>query len=1267
MIELERVHAPGLIDLLRPLSLAIRAELELVRAMRLRLLPRSDPGLEADLWSSPLLQARDVSAVVLSPEARYVLHLELQQNPAELAMAWQVVADHHRHLDPVILREELTTYLALRGDFEQAERQLGPVIQALRDSPQDRELKRWVRRFIDRLPAGTRDSAAAKVLRKEESQRPTVSSLQQLEIGIRRVPEGLWITCPPEPRALSISVPQRGAPHQQAAGLTVAWPETLGWSERTVALAASAGAVDTDSGDFAAEPSFLPTPAGRLLLRTIEQRELELRPDGERPLLYILLDDLLPELPAVLRDQLDDLAWRHEIVRMNESRQRTGALVWIGDYVSPKEWPIDQLIEHLNALGFDTRRADRDVQPAADVEAEIGGAGAAVVVFGDGAVGSGALRHEFELLLKRKKGDPAFVVIPVPVSREALAAVNEAKLRDRLLFETQMVTPGPFEEQMDQISGSLEKALEGQLPRDWRGGTRVGNAEADATLLYFAEGDRLRSFLGSLADGFGDRIDLDWAIAHRQSLLVLTDYAAGRLHIDEVNPDASAKELAEGLRNVPLGPVLDVDRNPAEQRRRLRGALLEIERKREEERIRRYLEGRYQLTPEEQELLRQVQVTIDGRPGFIVAGRLAVIQREPERDPPERATAVIGEVALRSAKAKRLRFDGNFAVYEFQAPDDIESILELTTVPVQIEDRCYATLWSGQGAMQVAGLVREPDFGDIPGTPHALAFRLPSDNTVESSEQVFGPLVHDRKLIGVVYSVTPGADFGGEGDLAYALPIDRLQSVLEPLQRAARIDRRAIRPGGDWAPAVESIEIGGRDPERPQSHNRQWLFSEFDSGADAQRYQLEALWSETAEEPDTVVVKAHKAIFFPPNDCTEVLEKILAEQADLQDSKQDGISADALGRWLDQSPALSPATVAELEVLGNELSEGRGPVRRGLRWVLRGVAPEMMSEGPSESVTNGTSTTGEENAAADQRAHIGHRGTVRSLALTPDGSRALTAGNSHPDQMVKIWDLRRGRLLHTLDEQAESGGRTALAISADGERMITTYLEELRLWDVESGEIMMSMKADVRPPWLDACFAGSHHVLATVGDQTFLFELDSGAGQPLGTGGGEHLAVAASEGGRLLAVRRRDGITVWRREKGKLEIIDSIELPLTGDMYQFQRPALRFTAAERLIFGSPQREWMEEAGTQPLKSQELDNIADLDRHGAALWAPAHHTMQVIDAFGEPLTPELQCDEREVACAALAADGVTLIAADFDHHLWVWWLGEPRMPDTPAVE
>jgi hypothetical protein len=70
------------------------------------------------------------------------------------------------------------------------------------------------------------------------------------------------------------------------------------------------------------------------------------------------------------------------------------------------------------------------------------------------------------------------------------------------------------------------------------------------------------------------------------------------------------------------------------------------------------------------------------------------------------------------------------------------------------------------GWPEFAGLIREPVFSDIPASPILMQARNPSVSPDETAAPG-GPIVVDGEISGLVTSLVPGADFGGDGDLSY--------------------------------------------------------------------------------------------------------------------------------------------------------------------------------------------------------------------------------------------------------------------------------------------------------------------------------------------------------------------------------------------------------------------------------------------------------------------------------------------------------------------
>jgi WD40 repeat protein len=75
----------------------------------------------------------------------------------------------------------------------------------------------------------------------------------------------------------------------------------------------------------------------------------------------------------------------------------------------------------------------------------------------------------------------------------------------------------------------------------------------------------------------------------------------------------------------------------------------------------------------------------------------------------------------------------------------------------------------------------------------------------------------------------------------------------------------------------------------------------------------------------------------------------------------------------------------------------------------------------------------------------GHKWEVTSVAFSPDGRTALSAGNH--DQMIKLWDVATGKELRTFT--GHSGAVHAVAVSPDGRTAVSGgYDRTLKLWDL---------------------------------------------------------------------------------------------------------------------------------------------------------------------------------------------------------------------------
>jgi small subunit ribosomal protein S1 len=146
-------------------SIASRIEPELLRAVRLRLLPDLDVSAEADFWFSDLVEARSTLRIVLRPDVAAVLRGALASDAAALDAVRDVIAAVHVHAPPAIRLEEELTYAGLRGGDGSADTINGLLMAALQAIAAGRRgLVDWAARALPRMPLAVLRTPAAVAL-----------------------------------------------------------------------------------------------------------------------------------------------------------------------------------------------------------------------------------------------------------------------------------------------------------------------------------------------------------------------------------------------------------------------------------------------------------------------------------------------------------------------------------------------------------------------------------------------------------------------------------------------------------------------------------------------------------------------------------------------------------------------------------------------------------------------------------------------------------------------------------------------------------------------------------------------------------------------------------------------------------------------------------------------------------------------------------------------------------------------------------------------
>jgi WD40 repeat protein len=93
----------------------------------------------------------------------------------------------------------------------------------------------------------------------------------------------------------------------------------------------------------------------------------------------------------------------------------------------------------------------------------------------------------------------------------------------------------------------------------------------------------------------------------------------------------------------------------------------------------------------------------------------------------------------------------------------------------------------------------------------------------------------------------------------------------------------------------------------------------------------------------------------------------------------------------------------------------------------------------------------QEKLSVDVVEQIGHSGSVVSVAFSPDGRNAVSAGGD-----IKLWDVGTGSLLRTFG----SSDRTyTVAFSPDGQTIVSGGSDKmLKLWDARTGKLLRTLE-----------------------------------------------------------------------------------------------------------------------------------------------------------------------------------------------------------------
>lgn len=316
----------------------------------------------------------------------------------------------------------------------------------------------------------------------------------------------------------------------------------------------------------------------------------------------------------------------------------------------------------------------------------------------------------------------------------------------------------------------------------------------------------------------------------------------------------------------------------------------------------------------------------------------------------------------------------------------------------------------------------------------------------------------------------------------------------------------------------------------------------------------------------------------------------------------------------------------------------------------------------------------------------GHEGTPRSVAISSDGRWGASAGNSHPDQTLRVWDLDKGVLLHVLLDQAPAGESIALAFAAQGALLLAAFGQLIKVWQVRTGRLLVALERHRTAVTALACDGSGRRLLSASADgSVVLWERAAASGErepsaeaggfrvcgdPLAQSDSPPLALALSPNGEFAALRTATAVEVWdlRTRQHRRRSLPAAEPPAG-----WADPCLAVADdGRRLWFDSWLFEWQpDKDALRALIAPDQDaRIVAVAAEQAAhvLLTPDGETLLIGDRAENGLRwrADLPSQLAAIRCATLSPDGRRALVGLGDHRLKVWDLAiVPPLRLTPG--
>jgi WD40 repeat protein/serine/threonine protein kinase len=294
------------------------------------------------------------------------------------------------------------------------------------------------------------------------------------------------------------------------------------------------------------------------------------------------------------------------------------------------------------------------------------------------------------------------------------------------------------------------------------------------------------------------------------------------------------------------------------------------------------------------------------------------------------------------------------------------------------------------------------------------------------------------------------------------------------------------------------------------------------------------------------------------------------------------------------------------------------------------------------------------NARSDSSLAVlrGHEGAVTSAALSPDGTRIVTASSDHT---ARVWDASSAAEVAVL--RGHEGGVVSAAFSPDGTRIVTASWDNTaRVWDAASGKELAVLRGHERGVESVAFSPDGTRILTASVDKTARV-WDAASGKELAVLRGHEGAVTSAafspDGARIVTASFDITARIWDAASGK-ELAALRGHGSWVNFAAFSPDGARIVTASR---DRTARVWDGASGKDPpvLRGHEGGVLsAAFSPDGLrVLTASEDKTARVWDVASGKELAVLRGHEGAVTSAAFGPDGARIVTASHDRTARVW--------------